>query len=123
MERLRMVDPKLLAWLWEPQLVYRDDKQLSSYNLQVPHPPPLALRRPTSRVPFALCCGTPSSFFFPPFFSFFSIAARACTCATRLRTPVRRYVSVCACLAACASPRAVCACALATDRLETYIRI
>eukprot|EP00884_Botryococcus_braunii_P006548 jgi/Botrbrau1/15895/Bobra.40_1s0077.2 len=31
---VQMVDPKLLAWLWEPQLLYRDEKILSSYNLQ-----------------------------------------------------------------------------------------
>jgi hypothetical protein len=37
---LQMMDPKLLAWLWEPQLVYRDEKQLSSYNLQVLLPLP-----------------------------------------------------------------------------------
>ncbi len=34
-QRLSLIDPRLLAWLAEPQLVQRAEKELEDYGLQV----------------------------------------------------------------------------------------
>lgn len=32
---IRLTDPRLLAWLHEPQLLQRDEKEIEGYTLQV----------------------------------------------------------------------------------------